>query len=408
MKTRYDAVIIGAGPAGSTAAILLAQAGWSVAIVEKQAFPRRKVCGECIAAPNLQLLDALGLDGTFHALAGAPLRRVALFAGRHQFYAELPAFAAGPHRWGKPLGREYLDTLLLQRAADAGATVLQPWTVRSVDGAPGDFRCTATAAGTNATLAAPVVIAAHGSWESPPYPQPQPARKPSDLFGFKANYRNSALAPGTLPVLALPGAYGGIVVGDHDTLTLACCIRRDVLAASRRHYGAHTAAQAVETYLTEHCSGVADVLKGAERQGAWLSAGPLRPGIRLDADDSRRPFAIGNAAGEAHPIIGEGISMAMQSAWLLCRQLTARTGDADTPAYYRELRRAYTSAWRQHFVPRMRLAAAFAHVAMRPAMTTLACAMLQRWPSLLTHGARYSGKIRSALQLELSDSGVRH
>ena len=60
---RFDAVIVGAGPAGSTAAILLARAGWSVALVEKQRFPRRKVCGECLAASNLPLLDALGIGG---------------------------------------------------------------------------------------------------------------------------------------------------------------------------------------------------------------------------------------------------------------------------------------------------------------------------------------------------------
>jgi len=41
----HDALVIGAGPAGSTAARLLAQAGWSVALVEKSVFPRRKVCG---------------------------------------------------------------------------------------------------------------------------------------------------------------------------------------------------------------------------------------------------------------------------------------------------------------------------------------------------------------------------
>ena len=55
METSFDAVIIGAGPAGSAAAIWLARAGWSVALVEKQAFPRRKVCGECMAASNRPL-----------------------------------------------------------------------------------------------------------------------------------------------------------------------------------------------------------------------------------------------------------------------------------------------------------------------------------------------------------------
>ena len=63
MSAGFDAIVIGAGPAGSTAAILLADAGWHVALVEKQAYPRRKVCGECISATNLPILEALGVDG---------------------------------------------------------------------------------------------------------------------------------------------------------------------------------------------------------------------------------------------------------------------------------------------------------------------------------------------------------
>src|ERR1700761_256473 len=86
---RFDAAVIGAGPAGSTAARLLAAAGWRVALVEKSVFPRRKVCGEFLSATNLPLLrDALG-DG-FEAAAGPPVKRVALYAGAHQIIAPMP------------------------------------------------------------------------------------------------------------------------------------------------------------------------------------------------------------------------------------------------------------------------------------------------------------------------------
>jgi 2-polyprenyl-6-methoxyphenol hydroxylase-like FAD-dependent oxidoreductase len=71
MRPRFDAVVVGAGPAGASTAILLARAGWSVALVERQRFPRRKVCGECIAASNLPLLDALGIGDAVARLAGA-------------------------------------------------------------------------------------------------------------------------------------------------------------------------------------------------------------------------------------------------------------------------------------------------------------------------------------------------
>ena len=130
-RTAFDAVIVGAGLAGSTAAIQLARAGWSVALIERQRFPRRKVCGECIAASNLPLLQALGVGDAFHALAGAELRHVTLLHGERAVTAELPAAVHGQEHGhgqerfacGRALGRETLDGLLLDQARAAGATV---------------------------------------------------------------------------------------------------------------------------------------------------------------------------------------------------------------------------------------------------------------------------------------------
>src|SRR3954452_14387915 len=87
---RYDAIVIGAGPAGSTTAILLARAGWSVAIVEKSSFPRRKVCGEFISATSMPLLRDLGVLGDFLHQAGPEVRRVGLFARDASLAAPMP------------------------------------------------------------------------------------------------------------------------------------------------------------------------------------------------------------------------------------------------------------------------------------------------------------------------------
>ena len=56
MRTDYDAIVVGGGPSGATAAALLAKAGWRVAVVEKAPFPRRKVCGEFISETTWPLL----------------------------------------------------------------------------------------------------------------------------------------------------------------------------------------------------------------------------------------------------------------------------------------------------------------------------------------------------------------
>src|SRR5205814_8216490 len=119
MNKPYDALIVGAGPAGSSAAILLAAAGWRVLVLEKATFPRRKVCGEYISGAAWPLLDELGIGSRVAEVAGPEVRRVGLFADNHVASASMP----GAGRAGRALGREHFDTLLVQRARECGAEV---------------------------------------------------------------------------------------------------------------------------------------------------------------------------------------------------------------------------------------------------------------------------------------------
>ncbi|MES2978478.1 MAG: FAD-dependent oxidoreductase [Pseudomonadota bacterium] len=418
---RFDAVVVGAGPAGSTTAILLARAGWSVALVEKALFPRRKVCGECIAASNLGLLDALGIGPQVAAQAGPELRQVALMQGARIVMADLPAADAPGPPWGFALGRETLDTLLLARARAEGVHVMQPFALLDISGPPGDHVCvvrevggahaaTGRTAGTQ-KLHAAAVVAAHGSWEPLPSERALARTRPraSDLLAFKANFTGAALTDGVLPVLSARGAYGGMVVADGAITTLACCVRRDQIEASRRLTPQFNAGTAVEAFWKRECCGVSAALDGAQRVGPWLASGPLRPGLRLQGEGGI--FRVGNAAAEAHPIIGEGMSMAMQSAWLLCGHLLetperpARPGPAAV-LWHQRVQERYAAHWRREFRQRLRLAACFAHLAMRPALMRPAFALLQKWPGILTQGAVWGGKTRSAVSSDQIESAV--
>ena len=413
-NTRFDALIVGAGPAGSAAAIELARAGWSVALVEKQRFPRRKVCGECIAASNLPLLHQLGVGDAFEACAGPELRQVTLWRGNQSVTAALPAAdrGYGHGQWGRALGRETLDTLLLAQARSVGVEVLQPWSVQAIEGVAGAWQCELREVEATAIrrVRAALVIDAHGSWEDLPAQRSQRrlARSASDLFAFKANFDGAALAAGAISVLTLDGGYGGMVVADGGTATLACCVRRDRLSGLRGAAPGLSAGDAVQAWLQRACGGVREALHGAERDGAWLAAGPIHPGLRIGAADEL--FRIGNAAGEAHPILGEGMSMALQSARLLCAHLLSNplsnplgnqlghspVSRAPAGPQQAVLQRRYAADWRREFAPRMRLAAAFAQLAMRPAGAAALMALLRVWPGLLTHGARWGGKVRLA------------
>jgi flavin-dependent dehydrogenase len=381
MSERFDAVVVGGGPGGATAALLLARAGWSVALVERKAFPRRKVCGEYLSATNWPLLERLGVAGEFRGRAGPPVRRVGLFAGERVLSAPLPSYRG---EWGRALGREHLDTMLLARAASAGVAVLQPATVKRLTREGSGYCCGVEG---RPSLVSRIVVAAHGYWEPGPLSTQPPSKPagPDDLLAFKAHFVDTDLRPDLMPLLAFAGGYGGMVHTDAGRVTLSCCVRRDRIAALR--FTGETAGEAVLCYILDSCRGVRDALRNASRDGPWLAAGPIRPGIRVRAGGGI--FAVGNAAGEAHPIVAEGISMAMQSAWLMAERLVARgPGRHD----WHSVGADYAKAWRRAFAPRLRAAAAYAHWAMRPAAVAASMPLLRAFPNILRLGARLSGK----------------
>jgi 2-polyprenyl-6-methoxyphenol hydroxylase-like FAD-dependent oxidoreductase len=413
-----DALVIGAGPAGASTAILLKLAGWRVILVEKSAYPRQKVCGECLSAASLALLDQLGVGAPVGDRAGPELHQVGWMSGASTLVADLPPCTDGPYRYGRALGRDQLDAILVNRASELGVILMQPGKVRSVRGELGDFECEIQLSTSlyarpgrspeSVTRRVPIVVDAHGSWESGPEDgirlTSRMPRRGSDLFGFKASFVDATLPPGLLPVLSFRGGYGGLVMAEDRRLTLAGCIRRDTLAQWRGHLPGTSAGAAFEQYLRASCRGVRETLAGALRSEPWLSIGPLRPQIRLRKPD--RLFSVGNAAGETHPLIGEGMSMALQSAFLLAGYLIKQPARAIDATRALEIHQAYRSAWRCAFAARLRLAAVFAHIAMRPALSLPATGLLGNCPRVLTAAAHFAGKASKPVAQSLLFEGT--
>ena len=259
------------------------------------------------------------------ALAGAELRRVALMRG----VGERGRGAAAGRRAGPPLrpgarARAARHPARARRPALPARRCSSRARCRRSKAGPARFRLRLrrpARAAPRAELEAALVVAAHGSWEPLPSERAlrREQRRPSDLFAFKANFRDARSTPDLLPVLSFAGGYGGMVVADDGIATLAGCIREDRLGRDREASPGERAGDVFEAILRRECAGVAAALARRERDGPWLATGPIRPGVRLGQGDG--VFRIGNAAGEAHPIVGEGISMAMQSAFVLAAVL---------------------------------------------------------------------------------------
>jgi flavin-dependent dehydrogenase len=112
-----DALVIGAGPAGSVAALTLARAGVRVRLIDRASFPRDKLCGDTLNPGSLSILDRLGIGAPVRACA-LPITGMTVTGPGAQVSADYPDGLRG-----MSLTRRCLDQLLLEAAAAAGACV---------------------------------------------------------------------------------------------------------------------------------------------------------------------------------------------------------------------------------------------------------------------------------------------
>lgn len=126
----HDVVIVGAAPAGSIAALVLARAGKRVALLERTAFPRTKVCGNCVNPSTWEIWSRLGLEESFAALPHQDYSGYSIHCeGRTVYEHDFRSPQQGP----RGVGRDVLDDWLRHEAEKAGAEFFPETVVTSLD-----------------------------------------------------------------------------------------------------------------------------------------------------------------------------------------------------------------------------------------------------------------------------------
>jgi flavin-dependent dehydrogenase len=297
-----DALIVGGGLAGGALAVALAEAGRSVVLLEREAGPHDKVCGEFLSREAILYLRALRLDPL--ALGACRIHSVRLSGGSGVATVRLPFPALS-------LSRRALDDALLRRATEAGAEVRLGARVQSLDPDGGEWRARLSGGDEVAGKAGFLATGKHDLRG-----RPRPAGQQRDLIGFKMHLRLSpaqaAQLAGHVELTLFRGGYAGLEPVEGGLANLCLLVRRSRYAALGQQWEALLAAMGADCALLD------GRLEGA--LPCWdrpLAISSIPYGyVRRTGEGLWR---LGDQAAVIPSFAGDGMSIALHSARLAAR-----------------------------------------------------------------------------------------
>ncbi len=323
----FDAIVVGAGPAGSATAALLAERGLNVALVDRASFPRPKPCAEYLSPETSRILERFGLTHQINNEAPARLHGMRIispngsdftgrFAGAHDF--------RGYSNYGLALPREVLDNHLLETAVRRGAKLMDRATACALTNAESGKRKLVLRGGRGTTqIAARIVIGADGL-----------NSRIAQALGVrrKGRLRRFALVAHAVDVVGMTDVgemhvradgYVGLATLGRGITTVAAVVdraRRSVPKPTETNFRQLLMAYPEVWERIRHASFVTPV----------RAVGPFaRTTTRATADGA---LLVGDAADFYDPFTGEGIYAALRGAELAAAQVTEALDQGGTRA----------------------------------------------------------------------------
>jgi menaquinone-9 beta-reductase len=340
--TPYDAIIVGAGPAGSALGALLAKGGQRTLIIDRAQFPRDKACGEYTSPETERVLERIGaLDMVIEAGARRlPSMKVISPSGRGFAMDYSRAGEDGPHVLATP--RRSLDAALVDFARRSGAEV---WERERVDGVTmRDGRAAGVVVrkgnGSSREIEARLIVGADGVHSAVvrSLGLAAPLRWPAN-FGLVAHYRGYRGLDGWGEMHVSREGYAGLAPLSGGLLNVGL-----VMPMRRAQSANGTPAAARFEAFARSFRGVAEVLDGAERVTPVRGVGPI--GTRVKRVSGPGYMLVGDAAGFFDPFTGEGVYKALRGAEIAAGVALKALESGDLSArslhaYTRERRREF-------------------------------------------------------------------
>jgi menaquinone-9 beta-reductase len=343
MGNRWDVVVVGAGPGGSTSAGLLAARGYKVALVDRAHFPRPKTCAEFMSPGVTDILCRLGVQRAVRDAGALDIPGMEIVAPSGAVFRLTYDLEESGLR-AQTLPRRLLDALLVESAVSAGVTLFEGRVVHEpiVDGGVVTgvvagtqekqermpARLTVIADGSRSALTRSLSLAASPRW---------PVR-----FGLVAHYEGeAAVRDGYGQMHVSHDGYCGVAPLPDGLYNVAM-----VIPVSARYRG-QSATQLFDAWIASH-RGLRELLQNCRRVTTVRGVSPI--GSRARQVWHPGALLVGDAAGFFDPFTGEGIYRALRSAELAAgighAALTADEMTGPTlSAYGHAYRRAFR--WKQ-------------------------------------------------------------
>jgi flavin-dependent dehydrogenase len=316
----YDVVVVGGGPAGSTAATFLARQGLRVAVFEREAFPRFHV-GESLLPANLPIFDRLGCHHALQQIGLMEKRGVTVYdeyENRGSMTVRFPCLPFQPDS-SYQVVRASFDDFLLHHAAASGASVYRQHTVTSARHEPEQVVIQVAAAqGEAREVRAQVLVDASGrsTFLGTHFGrrEPLPDLGKVSLFAhFRNVQRDPTIPEGNARLYLIPQGWLWWFSFANGTDSIGCVLHAQVVKARQGSI------EALFDEVLAMSPRVTEGLVHAER------ITPVQPvanfSYRITPCVGDRYLAIGDAAGFIDPIFSTGVFLAMRSGELAAAAL---------------------------------------------------------------------------------------